>query len=65
MNPTALQSLQSLPSVPNLPEWIGAGAGVYLFFNGHQVIGAALAAWFGYLAITGKPLTVLIGQQTS
>jgi len=38
---------------------------VYLFFNGHQVIGAALAAWFGYLAITGKPLTVLIGQQTS
>jgi len=64
MNPTALQNL-SLPSVPNLPEWIAAGLGVYLFFNGHQVIGVALAGWFGYQAITGNPLISLqIGGTT-
>ena len=44
-----------MPNIPGLPEWIGAAAGVYLFFNGHQILGAAIAGWFGYQALTGKP----------
>jgi hypothetical protein len=67
MNPqvtSPAQALSALGQVPNLPEWIGTAAGVYLFFNGHQVIGAALATWMGYQAITGKsPLGLLGGAQ--
>lgn len=66
MNPQALAGLSSLTNISmpaNLPEWIGAAAGVYLFFNGHQVIGGALAIWFGYQAITQKPLvTISVGS---
>ena len=66
MNPSITsptQALSALGSVPNLPEWIGLAAGVYLFFNGHQVIGAALAGWMGYQAVTGQsPLSLCGGQ---
>ena len=55
MNPTALSNLQ-LPNVPNLPEWLATGFGVYLFMNGHQVIGALMVGWFGYQAVMNKPL---------
>jgi len=60
MNPTLqLPTLTNLQMPSNLPEWIGTAAGVYLFFNGHQVIGAALAVWFGYQAVMSKPIVTL------
>lgn len=66
MNPQSLAGLGALTNISmpaNLPEWIGTAAGVYLFLNGHQVIGAALTIWFGYQAITQKPLvTVQVGS---
>jgi len=55
MNPQQL-NLQNIANIPNLPEWLATAFGVYLFMNNHQIIGALMVGWFGYQAVTNKPL---------